>query len=79
MNPNVYIRTYIQSMPVLLLNLDPTSLLASILFPFAYSFLLPVYVYDIVYEKQERLREMMKMVSIKLFNLIFFRVSHKAS
>ena len=37
--------------------------MSSVLLPFAFSFLLPVYVYAIAYEKQEKLREMMKMVN----------------
>jgi hypothetical protein len=43
-------------------NFDLSGLMCSILLPFAFSFLLPVYVYAIAYEKQEKLREMMKMV-----------------
>ena len=44
------------------LSFDVAGFLSIILFPFAVSFLLPLYVNAIVTEKQERLREMMKMV-----------------
>ena len=45
------------------LNFDLSGYMSSVLLPFAFSFLLPVYVYAIAYEKQEKLREMMKMVN----------------
>ena len=42
-------------------NFDLSGRMSSILLPFAFSFLLPVYAYALTYEKQEKLREMMKM------------------
>lgn len=44
------------------LNIDVGSFTATLTYPLIMSWLLPVYVYNIVLEKQEKLREMMKMV-----------------
>ncbi|KYQ94390.1 ABC transporter A family protein [Tieghemostelium lacteum] len=55
---------YTQNPPAL----DMGSLLGSIFYPFALSFLLPLYVYSIVLEKQERLREMCLMMGLKIRN-----------
>lgn len=48
-------------------HFDIGSQLAGLLYPFALSFLMPLYVYPIVLERQERLREMMKMVRERSF------------
>jgi hypothetical protein len=44
------------------LKIDLGSFIATLNYPLIMSWLLPVYVYNIVLEKQEKLREMMKMV-----------------
>eukprot|EP01113_Clastostelium_recurvatum_P037192 TRINITY_DN5407_c1_g1_i1.p1 TRINITY_DN5407_c1_g1~~TRINITY_DN5407_c1_g1_i1.p1 ORF type:complete len:917 (-),score=122.67 TRINITY_DN5407_c1_g1_i1:648-3347(-) len=48
------------------LPFDVGSLLGPAFFPFALSFLLPLYIHSIVLEKQERLREMMIMMGLKM-------------
>eukprot|EP01087_Luapelamoeba_hula_P013768 TRINITY_DN395_c6_g1_i1.p1 TRINITY_DN395_c6_g1~~TRINITY_DN395_c6_g1_i1.p1 ORF type:complete len:890 (-),score=121.35 TRINITY_DN395_c6_g1_i1:212-2881(-) len=50
------------------LPLDIGSFLAALTYPLVLSWLLPVYVYNIVLEKQDRLREMMKMSGLKMRN-----------
>jgi len=51
------------------------------LLPWCFSFLLPVYLFELVYEKQEKLLEMMKMFGMKmplywsvifLYNYVFY-------
>jgi len=49
------------------LSIDVTGFLAVFLLPFAFSFLLPVYVYNVVHERQERLLDMMMMNGLKMF------------
>ena len=44
------------------------SLSAATLYPIALSLLLPVFMYSIVLEKEERLREIMKMNGMKMIN-----------
>ena len=51
------------------LQIDIGSLLAALTYPLVLSWLLPVYVYNIVLEKQDKLREMMKMVNNYLYRL----------
>eukprot|EP01094_Clydonella_sp_ATCC50884_P004693 TRINITY_DN13724_c0_g1_i1.p1 TRINITY_DN13724_c0_g1~~TRINITY_DN13724_c0_g1_i1.p1 ORF type:complete len:845 (+),score=259.83 TRINITY_DN13724_c0_g1_i1:97-2631(+) len=46
--------------------LDLSSLLSVFLYPFALSFLLPVFLRAIVVEKEDRLREMMKMMGLRM-------------
>jgi hypothetical protein len=48
------------------LSIDVTGFLAVFLLPFAFSFLLPVYVYNVVHERQERLLDMMMMNGLKM-------------
>eukprot|EP00727_Mastigamoeba_balamuthi_P009933 m51a1_g5562 hypothetical protein (816) ;mRNA; f:577506-581091 len=43
---------------------DTGSWITAYLTPFALSFLMPVYIYTIVHEKQQRLREMMRMMGL---------------
>jgi hypothetical protein len=50
------------------INIDVGSLTATLTYPLIMSWLLPVYVYNIVLEKQEKLREMMKMMGMKMSN-----------
>lgn len=61
---------FIQGMPYLQqpLPFDIAGFMSIILYPFAVSFLLPLYVSAIVLEKQERLRELMKMMGMKMRN-----------
>lgn len=77
------LRGYFQEFPSIQLkrDLEISSILAAFLFPFAFSFLFPVYVYGIVHEKQEKLREIMKMNGLKmkmywiinyLYNLVLY-------
>ena len=76
------IHLYLQPMPVYtsVTQIDISGYLLASMLPLALSFLLPgmkeiyfkfsikkVYVYHIVEEKQEKLREMMKMVGISFF------------
>eukprot|EP01100_Stratorugosa_tubuloviscum_P008759 TRINITY_DN3648_c0_g3_i1.p1 TRINITY_DN3648_c0_g3~~TRINITY_DN3648_c0_g3_i1.p1 ORF type:complete len:851 (-),score=271.54 TRINITY_DN3648_c0_g3_i1:91-2613(-) len=65
---NWLIHVYEQSLPYV--NSPPeadfSSIVATLLYPFAVSFLLPVYAYAIVLEKQDRLREMMKMMGMQM-------------
>ncbi len=56
-------------------SLDVGSFTATLTYPLVLSWLLPVFVYNIVLEKQDKLREMMKMVSLLLI-CIFSRFSH---
>ena len=60
--------TWIQQLPYIeqVPEFDIASFLSVLLYPFAISFILPVYVNAIVLEKQERLREMMKMMGLKM-------------
>jgi len=44
------------------LDIDVGSFTATLTYPLIMSWLLPVYVYNIVLEKEEKLREMMRMV-----------------
>jgi ABC-type multidrug transport system ATPase subunit len=50
------------------LNIDIGSFMAALLYPLVLSWLLPVFIYNIVLEKQEKLREMMKMMGLKMRN-----------
>ncbi len=50
-------------------NLDVGSFTATLTYPLVLSWLLPVFVYNIVLEKQDKLREMMKMVSLLLMHI----------
>ena len=51
------------------LKIDIGSLMAAMTYPLVLSWLLPVYIFNIVLEKQDKLREMMKMVRVTIFNL----------
>ena len=61
---------FVQGMPYLQqpLPFDIAGFMSILLYPFAVSFLLPLYVSSIVLEKQERLRELMKMMGMKMRN-----------
>src|SRR3989338_2794100 len=83
-SPNV-ITTSIVALPYVSVipSFDVGSSAATFLFPFAVSFLLPVYMNDIVLEKEERLRNMMVMAGLKmrlywavayLYNLLLFMI-----
>jgi hypothetical protein len=67
-NSNYTIVTFVQELPFIeqVPQFDIASFLSVLLYPFAISFVLPVYVNSIVVEKQERLREMMKMMGLKM-------------
>lgn len=61
-----FINTTTQAFPYYL-NVDAvkntvTNMMGMIIYPFALSLLLPSFIHAIVLEKQERLRELMKMV-----------------
>eukprot|EP01113_Clastostelium_recurvatum_P022760 TRINITY_DN2727_c0_g1_i3.p1 TRINITY_DN2727_c0_g1~~TRINITY_DN2727_c0_g1_i3.p1 ORF type:complete len:854 (+),score=218.34 TRINITY_DN2727_c0_g1_i3:132-2693(+) len=62
--PTVASLAYFESRPFI----DVGSLMGSMFFPFALSFLMPLYIHAIVLEKQERLREMMKMMGLEMRN-----------
>eukprot|EP00727_Mastigamoeba_balamuthi_P013914 m51a1_g9145 hypothetical protein (836) ;mRNA; f:87108-90307 len=64
----VYLALSVREMPVETETLpyDFGSYIFAYLTPFALSFLVPVYVYTIVHEKQQRLREMMKMMGLRM-------------
>eukprot|EP00727_Mastigamoeba_balamuthi_P010047 m51a1_g5665 hypothetical protein (842) ;mRNA; r:913726-916709 len=64
----VYLAPSVKEMPAktVLLPFDFGSFIFAYLTPFALSFLVPVFVYTIVHEKQQRLREMMKMMGLKM-------------
>ncbi|KAM9979550.1 hypothetical protein ACTFIY_008779 [Dictyostelium cf. discoideum] len=47
---------------------DIASLLGGSFFPFALSFVLPLFMYSIVYEKQEKLRDLSLMMGLKMRN-----------
>ncbi|GAM21696.1 hypothetical protein SAMD00019534_048710 [Acytostelium subglobosum LB1] len=49
-------------------SIDVGSLLGGLFYPFALSFLLPLFVFSIVLEKQERLRDMCLMMGLKMRN-----------
>eukprot|EP01133_Synstelium_polycarpum_P015460 gene15460-18343_t len=49
-------------------KIDIGSLLGGLFYPFALSFLLPLFVFSIVIEKQERLRDMMLMMGLRMRN-----------
>ena len=49
-------------------GIDLGSWLASLLYPLIMSWLLPAYMYTILLEKEERLREMMKMMGLHMYN-----------
>ena len=64
---NYYLNMTIQQFPTYF-NVDNikatvTNIMGILIYPFAFSLLLPSFIHDIVLEKQERLRELMKMVS----------------
>jgi hypothetical protein len=65
---NVTISPSVRGMPYTKMNMafDPGSMFFGYLAPFAIAFLLPVYVFSIVHEKQQKLREMMKMVGLEM-------------
>lgn len=67
---NLVVKTLLQGFPYedLPLNIDVGSFTATLTYPLIMSWLLPVYVYNIVLEKQEKLREMMKMMGLKMIN-----------
>ena len=63
------IDTQLQSMPYIYKTNKPLNVedsLSYILFPFALTFLLPVFTSMIVYEKEQRLRELMKMMGMRM-------------
>ncbi|EGG13872.1 ABC transporter A family protein [Cavenderia fasciculata] len=71
---------YLQQQP----KIDVGSLLGGLFYPFALSFLLPLFVYSIVLEKQEKLRDMCLMAGLKmrnywivtyLFNLMLYTIA----
>eukprot|EP00727_Mastigamoeba_balamuthi_P010040 m51a1_g5659 hypothetical protein (868) ;mRNA; f:894559-897621 len=64
----VYLAPSVKEMPEKSekLPIDFGSYIFAYLTPFALSFLVPVFVYTIVHEKQQRLREMMKMMGLKM-------------
>ncbi|KAK5574544.1 hypothetical protein RB653_009797 [Dictyostelium firmibasis] len=47
---------------------DITSILGGSFFPFALSFVLPLFMYSIVYDKQEKLRDLSLMMGLKMRN-----------
>eukprot|EP00211_Chloroparvula_japonica_P005241 CAMPEP_0119123880 /NCGR_PEP_ID=MMETSP1310-20130426/3669_1 /TAXON_ID=464262 /ORGANISM="Genus nov. species nov., Strain RCC2339" /LENGTH=910 /DNA_ID=CAMNT_0007113751 /DNA_START=377 /DNA_END=3109 /DNA_ORIENTATION=+ len=64
------ITTYMRKMPYISqsLQLDVASLFALFMLPLGLSFLLPVFVYQVVNEKQEKLRAMMIMMGLQMRN-----------
>lgn len=60
------INAEVRTMPYnLQTSFDIATILSTVMFPFALSFLLPVFVYHLVMEKQGRLREFMKIMGMK--------------
>ncbi len=63
LSPNITFDAFVQNFPFFLsINIDISGLLAAGLFPFAFSFLMAIFVFNFVSEKEEKLTEMMKMV-----------------
>ncbi|KAN0029592.1 hypothetical protein ACTA71_007723 [Dictyostelium dimigraforme] len=52
-------------------TIDIASLLGGSFYPFALSFIMPLYIYSIVYEKQEKLRDLSLMMGLKIRNYWF--------
>ena len=67
-NPEWIIATFSQPLPYIsqVPSFDIGSFLGLLLYPFAVSFVIAIYVNAIVREKQDRLREMMKMMGLKM-------------
>ena len=70
LNPDIYIVSGIQQMPKIADSSDYLtkflSIIGTCLYPIALSMLLPVYLYTLVLEKEEKLRAIMKMNGLKL-------------
>ncbi|KAM9956625.1 hypothetical protein ACTFIR_003351 [Dictyostelium discoideum] len=52
-------------------TIDIASLLGGSFYPFALSFIMPLFIYSIVYEKQEKLRDLSLMMGLKIRNYWF--------
>ncbi|KAN0026827.1 hypothetical protein ACTFIV_007818 [Dictyostelium citrinum] len=66
----VVVKSQISDLPFYFENssFDITSILGGSFFPFALSFVLPLFMYSIVYEKQEKLRDLSLMMGLKMRN-----------
>ncbi|KAK5583708.1 hypothetical protein RB653_005306 [Dictyostelium firmibasis] len=70
---NTTIKSEISTMPYYQgsTTIDIASLLGGSFYPFALSFIMPLYIYSIVYEKQEKLRDLSLMMGLKIRNYWF--------